>query len=168
VRGLCAIGILATSCWTSAPGTAPVTAPSDRGPSGATRALASQLADELRDRDDSMFMARFVEGQLVVLELETATIQILCDAQTLTAAVRFSELLNDPDRQPATCAPGSAGYVCTQGAGAELVWLDFRRLDDAWRLVGGILPRGQVPASGDPRALIREYRTKLDVSVCPP
>lgn len=115
-----------------------------------------------------MFVDRFVEGQLVVLELETETIQILCDAQTLTAAVRFSELLNDPDRPLATCSPGRAGYVCTQGTGADLVWLDFTRIDDAWRLLGGILPRGPVPATGDPRALVREYRAKLGVAVCPP
>ena len=50
---------------------------------------------------------------------------------------------------------------------ADLLWLDFTRIDGAWRLVGGIPPRGPVPPSGDFRALIREYRTKLSAAVCP-
>lgn len=116
-----------------------------------------------------MFVARFVEGQLVVLERETASIQVLCEAQTLSASVRFSELLNDPDRPPATCSAASPGHViCTQGTGADLLWLDFRRIDDAWRLVGGIPPRGPVPPSGDFRVLVRDYRAKLGVAACPP
>ena len=116
-----------------------------------------------------MFVDRFVEGQLVVLDRETASIQVLCDAQTLTASVQFSELLNDPDRPPATCSAARAGYViCTQGTGADLLRLDFERLDDTWRLVGGIPPRGPAPATDDYRALIREYRAKLSVAVCPP
>lgn len=116
-----------------------------------------------------MFVDRFVEGQLVVLERETGTVQILCDAQTLSASVRFSELLNDPDRPPATCASGRGGHViCTQGAGSEMLRLDFQRIDDAWRLVGGIPPRGPVPTIGDPRALLRGYRVKLAVAACAP
>ncbi len=117
-----------------------------------------------------MFVDRFVESQLVVLERETGTVQILCDAQTLSASVRFSEHLNDPDRPPATCSPTKrAGHViCTQGTGANLLWLDFQRIDDAWRLLGGVPPRGPVPATGDFRALIGEYRAKLFVAACPP
>lgn len=166
------IGLLATSCWTSASVPAPATLPDDRPTLASTRALASELADELRDPEDSMFVDRFVEGQVVVLELESGTIQVLCDAQTLTAAVRFSELLNDPDRPPATCAPGTApgttGFVCTQGTGAGLLWLDFVRAGDGWRLTGGILPRGPVPSTGDARALVRDYRARLGAPACPP
>ena len=116
-----------------------------------------------------MFVDRFVEGQLVVLEREMGSVQILCDAQTLGASVRFSELLNDPDRPSATCSfTEQPGHVlCTQGSGADLLWLDFQRIDDGWRLLGGIPPRGPVPASRDFRALIREYRAKLSVAGCP-
>ncbi|MBA3452497.1 MAG: hypothetical protein H0T42_05300 [Deltaproteobacteria bacterium] len=166
-RGLFWIGVLAMGCWTSAPGPAPVTTARTDQNSSATRALASELADELRDAEDSMFVDRFVERQLVVLEPESGTIQILCDAQTLTASVRFSELLNDPDRPPPRCV-SAAGFVCTQGVGPDLLWLDFARIEDSWRLLGGILPRGPVPATGDPRALVREYRAKLGVAACPP
>lgn len=147
---------------------APIAGPSLHAP--VTRDRLSGLEEQLRDREDSMFVDRFVEGQLVVLERETGTVQILCDAQTLGASVRFSELLNDPDRPPATCSTtGRAGHaLCTQGTGAGLLWLDFQRVDGAWRLVGGIPPRGPVPATGDFRALIREYRAKLFVAACPP
>jgi len=131
-------------------------------------ARASELADQLRDPEDSMFVDRFIEGQLVVLELETGTIQVLCDAQTLTAAVQFSELLNDPDRPAASCTPSGSGSICTQGTGVELLWLDFTRVDDAWRLLGGILPRGPVPSVGDMRALVRDYRARLGTVACPP
>ncbi len=154
-------------CWTSSSSSTPLAAPAE--PKPLTRDRVSQLEEQLRDREDSMFVDRFVEGQLVVLERETGTIQVLCEAQTLTASVRFSELLNDPDRPPATCSAARPGHViCTQGAGADLLWLDFKRIDEDWRLVGGIAPRGPVPATGDFRALIREYRAKLFVAACPP
>ena len=145
--------------------------PGDRGPSGSTSVLASQLADQLRDAEDSMFVERFIDRQIVVLDMESATIQVLCDAQTLTAAVRFSELLNDPDRPPARCTHGTLGpsrLSCMQRADGEYLRLDFVRVDDAWRLLGGILPRGPVPFTGDGGALVREYRSKLNVSACPP
>jgi hypothetical protein len=163
--------VFVMGCWTSAPGRDSVVASADRIPSSSARALASQLAEELRDREDTMFVERFVDRQLVVLELENETLQVLCDAQTLTAAVRFSELLNDPDRSPASCTPivaRTAGFVCTQGAATEYLRLDFTRVDDAWRLVGGVLPRGPGPKPGDGGALIRKYLVKLDVAACPP
>lgn len=114
-----------------------------------------------------MFVEHFIDRQFVVLDLETQTIQVLCDAQTLTAAVRFSELLNDPDRPPATCTASFPGVTCKQGTGSDLVWLDFVRVDGDWRLLGGILPRGPMRTAG-PRALVTDYRARLGVSACPP
>jgi hypothetical protein len=167
VRRFCTISVLTMGCWTSSSGPPSSVGPSERTP--VARDRVSQLEEQLRDPDDSMFVDRFVEGQLVIFERETGTIQILCEAQTLTASVRFSELLNDPDRPRATCSAARPGHViCTQGTGAALLWLDFQRIDDAWRLVGGIPPRGPVPPTGDFRALIREYRAKLSVAACPP
>ena len=169
--GPIAISVLAMGCWTSAP---VPTSPPEHGRQPTTssvNALASELADVLREPEDSMFIARFIDRQFVVLEKESANVQVLCDAQTLIAAVRFSELLNDPDRPPARCstgATGSSAFICVQGSGAGQLRLDFVRIEDGWLLIGGILPRGPAPATGDGAALVREYRAKLGIPSCPP
>jgi hypothetical protein len=116
-----------------------------------------------------MYIDRYIERQLVVVDLQNGAVEILCDANTLAAAALIGDLLSDPDRPPVECGSGSNQTVtCTQAGGAAMLWLDFRRHADTWRLLGGILPRDPGPSRHDARPLIREYRATRDRAVCPP
>jgi len=117
-----------------------------------------------------MFVEHFIDRQIVVLAMDAATLEVMCEAQTLTAAVRFSDLLNDPDRPPARCTTGATGarFICTQGTGDDYLRLDFVLVDHNWRLLGGILPRGPGSSGADQAALLRGYHARLGVPACPP
>lgn len=160
------IALLTTSCWRSsvdpiAPAERPVRATE---PSAAQRGLTSQLADALRDPGDDMLLAPYIERQFIVLYHHLSTIEVLCDAQTLGAAIHFGELLNDPDRRAVECVAEERDAVtCTQTGTPYTVRLHFRGIDPPV-LVGGILSQG--PRLGP--ILVRDYRAKLDTSACPP
>jgi len=166
VHRLALLALLTTSCWRSTGETTAPEAPPVRvtEPSAAQRGLASQLADALRDPGDDMLLAPYLERQFVVLYHHFSTVEVLCDAQTLGAAIHFGALLNDPDRAAVECvAEPRDSITCTQAGAPYSLWLHFRGVD-APVLVGGIL--SNTPKLGP--ILVRNYRTKLGTSACPP
>lgn len=135
-----ALGALLIGCWRGQPASAPVTTKVAE-PVANARALAADLAVELRDPSDDMSPAQYIDGAVLVLDLDRKTRMTWCDAQALGAALAWGDLLTDPDRPPPMCRRSAEHlFVCRQAAGPQhdLLIMSFQRADP-WRLVGVVI-----------------------------